>query len=72
MNYLHPAVCNSGASVLELDHSFVGYAVGTSDSVPYSELMPFDGGDSSGTCCPAFGPHAFVALDTVTFFCSGI
>lgn len=72
MNCLHPVVCNSDASALELDHNFVGYAVDTSDSVPYFELMPFDGDDSWDTCCHAFGPHAFVVLDTVTFFCSGI
>lgn len=68
MNYLRPAVYNSGALVLKLAHNFVGYAVDTFDLVPYFVQVPFDGDDSWGTYCPVFVPHAFVMWDTVTFF----
>lgn len=63
--HLHRAVCNSDALEKELDHSFVDYAVGTFDLVPYSVLVPSDGDDSLDTC-HAFVRHAFVMLDKVT------
>lgn len=70
-SHLHRAVYNFDALVMELDHNFAVDAVDTFDSVPYFALVPFDGDDSLDTCF-AFVPHAFVMLDTVTFFVSDI